>query len=165
MKDQIIMHVRDFDPKKAVFNLKVGSINKKPISALWSCDDEEELKNSAWIEWCRYNDYTIKDHLSIFKVIPKKDVKVLDIDEPNDVYKLPYTENPVVGKHFDYEKIAEEYDGVRFGWGAVLIGKLHNGEYPDWITGSMYWMDCASTVWFNNEWIENYTYIKEFEEV
>ena len=167
MKDQIIMHCKEFDPNKAEFDLTPG-ITGKPAKAMWSSTMEDPLIETGWLEWSYYEDFFVDGHKSVFKVVPKKDVKVLTINSKDDIDKyLPLIENRFQQIYFDYTKLAKEYDGINFTLGAISLGKTSYPGFgiPMWLYMTLNALDCESTVWFNNKWIESYTYIGEIKDI
>lgn len=167
MKDQIIMHCREFDPEKAEFDLTPNVVGK-PQKAMWSSTMMNPITKTGWLEWSYYEDFFVSGNKSVFHVTPKENVKVLTINSMEDIKRyLPLLKDNFNRIYFDYKKLAKEYDGVNFTIGAIALGKIGYPpiDVPMWLYMTLNAFDCESTVWFNNKWIENYTYIGEIKDI
>lgn len=146
----------------AVKNDEGSVYRKKPAqgTGLWTSSWREKTRDSDWIEWCRGDNFGEPEKQSWFLLTPAKDTRICTI---SSYYELAATLKrfPLTYAHvsqmelvdmsagyfnehftgFDFERMAEEYDGLHLTEEAA--GRLHL-SYPV----DMNSWDCESTVWF-----------------
>ena len=170
--EQCLLMVRDFKPMNAEFILATNHVKNKPIKALWTSTMEKNLEDVGWLSYS-YSMERSKDKNSIFKIKPKDDVRVLVIENANEyMNEVPLIEDHTnayrnrMGYVINYEEISKYCDGVHFTEAAAALGHCSfNRRIPWWVSDSLNCIDCESTVWFNSDWIDDYTYICEFDDV
>lgn len=151
-RNHAIDRIEEMDPVK-------NQLHVKPLGGLWTSTYQPTGKfASGWIEWCYSEEPEwITEHAFLLEVKP--DARIYTIDSQSDVlqllnkYKL-YRLRSESGKLIDvmdlgmsmaildWEKIAQDYDGV------------HLTEEGQWRTRlarpGLYGWDCESTIWFRN---------------
>ncbi len=123
---------------------------QKPKGGLWTSSWQEET--SAWVEWCRGEDFDNVDERIWWLLTPRPNCKLYIIDSLKDFQRclMEYGEPaplaiayPVFAEKrvIDFEKLAQEFDGVH-------LTERGNGQthlsYPNDLNA---W-DCESTLWF-----------------
>lgn len=114
----------------------------KPAGGLWACD----IVTNDWYWWSLKNQYNV-DALRkriVFNISP--DSKVLVIDEES-IDTLPVKMVTKYSKHYDFEKIAEEYD-------AIYIKKPSSSDMGDYYK-FFYMYDVESLIVVNPKIIRN----------
>ena len=168
--EQVLVSAKDFDPSKSIFNLETKTINNKPKKALWTSTMKDNLADTGWIEFFHFNETVHKEEYDcIYKVTPKDNTKVMIIETLDDYLSGSFMYNYELGhasKVLNYTEIAKDVDGIHFTDAAVCLGKMiFNHRIPRWVIDSLYCIDCESTVWFNTDWIKDFTYIGKVEDV
>jgi hypothetical protein len=147
----------------AVRNDDASVYRKKPAqgTGLWTSTWQEETQDSGWVEWCRGADFGEPENRIWFLLTPAEDARLLIIDSYHDMVTLirrfplrhrlhgaslsSIAEEAGLGADhftgFDFERMAEEYDGLHLTEQAA--GALHL-SYPL----DMNSWDCESTCWF-----------------
>lgn len=143
ISDQTFVGVRT-DERTAVI--------KKPMSGtgFWTSSWREATQDSAWIEWCRDNDFGHPYDKNWFLLTPKKDVNLYVIDSFRDLQSLlcayPW-EHPKWREYgfrkivIDFEHLSQDYDGL---WLTEKGNEETHLSYPHDLNG---W-DCESVLWF-----------------
>jgi len=125
---------------------------QKPHGGFWTSTYRKETHDSAWIEWCRGEEFGDVDKLRWHLLTPRPDCKIYTIDSRMDFKRLLKTHGlvpPIAHMHsffadkltIDFEKLAQEYDGLH-------LTSRGNGQthlsYPNDLNA---W-DCESILWF-----------------
>lgn len=124
---------------------------KKPMrgTGLWTSTWREETQDSAWVEWCRWENFGEPYKQNWFLLTPKDNVKLYTIDGLNDLHRLlrEYRWDQPKWKEYgfrrtaiDFEKLALDYDGI---WLTEKGNTETHLSYPEDLNG---W-DCESTMW------------------
>ena len=123
-----------------------GHIGVKPRFGLWTSSYVEGC--SAWVEWCRDENFCNPYALNWFLLEPNPKARVLVIDTLADLKRLlaEFKQPPAPGFEAittwpDFERIAEHWDA------------MHLTEAGQWRTRltlpSLYGWDSESTLWFH----------------
>jgi len=135
---QLLIHSSDFCISKVKFNF-VNSLNK-PYKALWT-STLIDTNSSQWDLWCQINEFNIKNHKIKYKIIPKNNLKVFEINNEEDLNSLPKQFDSFLGKYMiNFNKVSKLFDGI---------------HCIDYTLPQLYGWDCESTVWFNTNWIKS----------
>lgn len=123
----------------------------KPTGGLWtSTYTEKECIPSGWLEWCKIEQFISEKKINGILLKPKKECKITEIDTLNDLKmilkKYPTKPNIIDEIHIDFEKLANDFDG------------LHLTDEGQWNTRltrpNLYGWDSESTIWFNPDCLE-----------
>ena len=162
---QALVHINNLDIKQAVFNLTINSINNKPKQALWTSNWKDNILESGWIHWnCFvYEGYSKNALLEncLYKVYPKKEVKVFELATLEDLEKMPKVDAqkafdgedeeyipPFYSNFFNYKALKDQgYDGFHI----TAEAANHSGLG---LNRLLYNFDCESSVWFHLDWID-----------
>lgn len=119
----------------------------KPNGGLWTSTFVGN--SSAWVDWCREENFGEPDNLNWFVLQPKQDAHVYVINTLADLrtliarYPHPDREQQIYSRFFayiDFGRIALDYDAI------------HLTEAGQWATRhsepSLNGWDCESTCWF-----------------
>lgn len=135
---QLLIHSSDFCISKVKFNF-TNSLNK-PYKALWT-STLIDTNSSSWDLWCQINEFNVKNHRIKYKIIPKDNLKIFEINNEEDLNFLPKIYDPIFNKNvIDFNIIAKLFDGI---------------HCINYILPQLYGWDCESTVWFNTNWIKS----------
>jgi len=152
---QAMLHVINFDMKNAATILENIHLRNKPEKALWTSTWKEPIEEIGWIKWSIREDFSMPGHNTLYKVYPKKNLKIYEIDKledylSSDLPKFLFLDYYLI----DYKKLKEEgYDAVHFTDNGAYLG--HNFNI-DWnIMTVLNGIDCESTVWLNNHQIDH----------
>jgi hypothetical protein len=121
----------------------------KPMYGLWTSTYNTVESTSAWVDWCRSEEFGTPDACNWFVLTPKKNVRVYSINAVADLrslldqYPHPDPMSHALSRfvaYLDFERIAQDYDA------------LHMTDVGQWATrnsepGLNGW-DCESTLWF-----------------
>lgn len=119
----------------------------KPRGGLWTSTYRPESHDSAWVEWCRYEDFGDVDKKAWYLLTPKANINIYTIDSQEDLCKLlnEYSvlfQNPHFEKHYlDFEALSKVYDGIHLTSQGQRATRL---SFPE----NLYGWDCESTLWF-----------------
>lgn len=118
----------------------------KPYGGIWTSTLRDD-GSSAWIDWCRKEEWGISDDMAVWKLAPNPDATILVIDTYDDFRELLDAFGwEIMGKRaVDYERIAAdtEYDAMRLTSNGQRDTRF---ERP-----GLYGWDVESTVWF--DWV------------
>ena len=125
---------------------------QKPKGGFWTSSWQEETQDSAWVEWCRGEDFDGVDEKMWFLLTPNPDCKLYIIDSQQDFHRclMEYGQpasiasiDPIFAQKrvIDFEKLAKEYDGLHVTEHGSYVNHL---SYPNDLNA---W-DCESTLWF-----------------
>lgn len=134
-----------------VRNSEKTALIKKPAhcTGLWTSSWREETQDSAWVEWCQWNDFGKPYENHWYILTPKEDAKLYMIDSLRDLHKLlrayswdqhKWREYGFRSTAIDFEKIAMEYDGI---WLTEQGNEETHLSYPEDLNS---W-DCESVLW------------------
>lgn len=131
---------------------------KKPWrgTGLWTSTWREGTRDSAWVEWCRWNDFEAPYEKQWYILVSKEDINLYVIDKLTDLQGLMQDYGwmpPLFAKrndgllleHFrgiDFERLALEYDGI---WLTEQGNNETHLSYPH----NLYGWDCESMLWFH----------------
>lgn len=123
-------------------SIKSGSI--KPLDAFWTSTWDDDNGTSAWVEWCRAEEFGDIESQNLFVLEVSPDAKVYTVDSLEDLVYLLDTCG-AVGTHYmpyvNWEKVAQDYDGVQV---------TDRGQWATRLTTpGLYTWDCESTAWFH----------------
>lgn len=135
-----------------VYNSDEASFIKKPArcTGLWTSSWREQTQDSAWVEWCRWNDYGKPYNFNWHLLTPQEDAKLYVIDSLRDLNRLlraykwdqpKWREYGFSRTAIDFEKLAMEYDGIHLTENGNEETHL---SYPEDLNS---W-DCESVLWF-----------------
>lgn len=119
----------------------------KPLYGLWTSTYDGQ--SSAWVDWCRDEQFGDPDACSWFLLQPNKDARVYVVDTQADLTALVARyPDPTLPAQFrktmtalDFEAISRDYDAVHLTHGGQVATRMS--------TPSLYGWDCESTVWFH----------------
>ena len=164
---QALVHISNLDISKAVFDLAIQSVNNKPKQALWTSDWKDNILVQGWINWnCFvYEGYSKNALLEecLYKVYPKKEVKVFELATLEDLEKMPKIDikevfndedvdfiSPFYSKFFNYQALKDQgYDGFHI----TAEAASHHSSLG--LSSLLYNFDCESSVWFHLDWIDH----------
>ena len=141
-----------------IVNDRYDTFRRKPLGGLWTSTWLGEERGSAWVQWCRANEYGSPDTENWFLLRPKKNARLYVLDNYNDLLtlidKFPYetdmyrsyarTEGRKEAMRYltiDFEKLAGYYDGLHLTERGN--NQLHYCDPPH-----LNAWDVESTVWF-----------------
>lgn len=125
----------------------------KPFGGLWTSTLVDN--SSAWVDWCRDENFGEPDKMNWFVLHPKQDARVYVINTLSDLRRLiaryphPDREQQIYGRMFgyvDFPRIALDYDAVHLT-DAGQQATRHSEP-------SLYGWDCESTLWFRWQFTE-----------
>jgi len=148
----LIVFDKAYDPSKFEPITNKSFINK-PKGGLWTSPFAPD-KGSEWIEWCKNENFGVKDEgspISILKV--KDDGKFLLISTLKDLVEILqiFQEKTFQGNYFDpvldYESLAQSIDGIYLTTAGQWATRLtHPG---------LYGWDCETVFIMNKDVIDN----------
>jgi hypothetical protein len=116
----------------------------KPRGGFWTSTFDGQ--SSAWVDWCRAEEYCDVDSYRWFLLEPRATARILIIDTSADMERL-YERyfDASTGLSFlsaiDFEAMAQDYDAMRLTESAVWATRLS-------LPHNLYGWDCESTCWF-----------------
>ena len=119
-------------------------------TGLWTSTWQEETNDSAWVEWCRWNDYGSPYKHNWFLLTPRADAHLYVVDSIRDLHRLLHNyelktalseQYRMLGQSIDFEKLARGYDGM-------YLTEKGNAETHLSFPENLNSWDCESTVWF-----------------
>ena len=146
---QALVHRKDFDFHNCVFNLDNAGIEmNKPEEALWTSEYREPWDGIPWLKWCDDWDFWMERGEVLYKITPKKNLKVAEINTADDYRNI-------AGNSFiDYHGLKKQgFDGLHFTQRAALLGQKFSLGVSS-LCDLLYAISYESTVWFNADWIE-----------
>ena len=171
---QAMVHSEHFNINGVVFDLEQRGINK-PYKALWTSTWNDVVDEIPWIAWCKSENFTIRDHIRLYQIIPKRNLKILNIDTPEDYMSDDlirigsdetddcirpdfWNDDYEYSLYISYKEMKNRgFDGIHFSKNIISIShefKMYetiNGSYNPWVLNCM---DCESSIWFNTNWID-----------
>ena len=125
---------------------------KKPIpgTGLWTSTWREDTRDSAWTEWCFYEDFDEPLKKYWWLLIPRKNCHIYTINTLNDLHHLlasyrldipAYRHYGDLGLTLDFERLSQDYDGL---WLTEEGQQATHLSHPC----NLYGWDAESTLWF-----------------
>lgn len=160
------LHMGEKNPKDTKYEIKNEPGFPKPKNGVWTSTFDKD-SGSSWMAWCRSAiPQWLQEKGNICEV--KDDVKIAEIDSFEDLENMldKYGIEKFGIKTIDFEKLAEDYDG------------LHLTEKGQWKTRltepSLYGWDAESTIFFRDvfksckpidlkKWVDKYIEQCEYE--
>ena len=113
VEEDFIMQGPLYMTQKAWIHPENHEIRSKPENVLWTSPVNPETGESAWIEWCRSEQYKTEFYgEQRWHIVPKEDCKILKL-LPGSAEMKKYTiENSGGQRRLDFEAIAKDYDAL-----------------------------------------------------
>ena len=135
---QLLIYSSDFSISKVKFNF-TNSLNK-PYEALWT-STLIDTNSSQWELWYQINEFNVDKYKIKYKIIPKDNLKIFEINNQEDLNFLPKQFDCFLDKYvINFNKVSKLFDGIH----------CINYTLPQ-----LYGWDCESTIWFNTNWIKS----------
>ena len=97
--------------------------------------------SSQWELWYQINEFNVDKYKIKYKIIPKDNLKIFEINNQEDLNFLPKQFDCFLDKNvIDFNIIAKLFDGI---------------HCINYVLPQLYGWDCESTVWFNTNWIKS----------
>lgn len=118
----------------------------KPEGGLWTSTWDAGKQSSAWVDWCRDEDFDQEVANRWFLLTPYANARILTIDTVADMETM-YKQYPDQMPSFsflnmiDFERMAQDYDAMRVTERGQWATRLSHPR-------NLYGWDCESTCWF-----------------
>lgn len=111
--EDFIMQGPLYMTQKAWIHPENHEFRSKPKDVLWTSPANPETGESAWMEWCRNEDYCVDFYEEQrWHIVPKEDCKVLKFTVGSREVRQYIVENIYGQLRLDFEAIAKDYDAL-----------------------------------------------------